>query len=369
MWRKREATKRPADRKRYFTIMLVPHSEKAVLSFRIPWYFLELLFALLGAAAIALLVFTNSYQKMSSDLFQLQQLRRLSQEQKEQIDFLSQQAQEVQQNLRKVEELENQVRKLMKLDASAAPPSPGSGALATSDRGLPDLRERLLSGELGGPTRYRPDARDAARRGDLGVGGPALASARSGAALDLASVASLYQTLASLSTGQQALEAQRDFRQAQQQSQALVDSLQKLKQAVAEQQAFLAAKPSLWPAAGEISSGFGYRGNPYGWGSEFHSGVDIAAPFGTPVLATGDGVIEFSGWAPGYGQKIEISHGYGFGTAYGHLSRRLVQVGDHVKKGQEIGLVGSTGRSTGPHVHYEVLINGQFTNPVNYLSE
>lgn len=126
--------------------------------------------------------------------------------------------------------------------------------------------------------------------------------------------------------------------------------------------------PSIWPVTGPLSSGFGVRGNPFGGSSrEFHKGQDIAAPIGTPVMATADGIVTSAGWQRGYGWVVYIDHGNGISTRYGHLSRIDVIVGQTIKRGEQLGLVGSTGRSTGPHLHYEVLINGQAINPIPYL--
>ncbi len=112
--------------------------------------------------------------------------------------------------------------------------------------------------------------------------------------------------------------------------------------------------------------------SPYGYrtlgGREFHPGVDLAAPYGTPIYATGTGVVVYSGWKNGYGNFIEIDHGHGYITRYGHSSRLLVSVGDEIKKDQEIARVGCTGRCTGPHLHYEVLLDGKRQNPATYLA-
>ncbi len=126
--------------------------------------------------------------------------------------------------------------------------------------------------------------------------------------------------------------------------------------------------PSIWPVMGPLSSGFGSRHNPFGGSSyEFHKGQDIAAPIGTPVIATADGVVVSARWHKGYGNGIYIDNGNGIETRFGHLSRIDVVEGQSIKRGQQIGLVGSTGRSTGPHLHYEVRINGEATNPLSYL--
>lgn len=126
--------------------------------------------------------------------------------------------------------------------------------------------------------------------------------------------------------------------------------------------------PSIWPVAGAIRGGFGMRHNPFGgWGTEFHKGQDISAPYGSQVIATADGVVVIAGWLRGYGQVVYVDHGNGISTRYGHLSRIDVTVGQTIKRGAQLGLVGSTGRSTGPHLHYEVRIDGLATNPIPYL--
>lgn len=119
-------------------------------------------------------------------------------------------------------------------------------------------------------------------------------------------------------------------------------------------------------ANARITSTFGYR-HLFGK-TAYHSGMDFAAPTGTPIYATGDGVVVHAGWGNGYGNYIDIDHGNGYVTRYGHASRLFVSVGDQVRANQNIAAVGSTGRSTGPHLHYEVLRNGQRENPATYLA-
>ncbi|NPA32796.1 MAG: M23 family metallopeptidase [Aquificae bacterium] len=125
------------------------------------------------------------------------------------------------------------------------------------------------------------------------------------------------------------------------------------------------ARPSIWPVVGVVTSHFGWR--RIGRYKEFHAGIDIAAPTGTPVVATADGVVLFSGYVRGYGYVVVIYHGYGFTTLYAHLSGREVRTGEHVAKGKVIGYVGATGRTTGSHLHYEVIKYGIRQNPILYL--
>ena len=126
--------------------------------------------------------------------------------------------------------------------------------------------------------------------------------------------------------------------------------------------------PTLWPVDGTLEGGFGGRRNPFGGaGYEFHSGQDIEAPWGAPVVAGASGQVSFVGWQNGYGQLVVVDHGGGLTTRYGHLSHIDVELNQTVSRGQLLGKVGSTGRSTGPHLHYEVRINDQPVNPLPYL--
>ena len=125
--------------------------------------------------------------------------------------------------------------------------------------------------------------------------------------------------------------------------------------------------PSLWPVRGQITAGFGQRMDPFSGEGAFHAGVDIGAHFGTRVVATADGIVLAASPESGYGNEILIDHGYGITTKYGHLSKIFVSVGQEVKRGQIIAAVGMTGKTTGPHLHYEVLVHDTPVNPTKYL--
>lgn len=125
--------------------------------------------------------------------------------------------------------------------------------------------------------------------------------------------------------------------------------------------------PSLWPIEGRVTSSFGEREDPFNGEGAFHAGIDISAGFGMPVRAAGDGTVDASGMANGYGREIVIDHGHGITTVYGHLSGSTVVSGQTVKRGQIIGYVGLTGRTTGPHLHYEVRVHNVPVNPHKYL--
>ena len=146
-------------------------------------------------------------------------------------------------------------------------------------------------------------------------------------------------------------------------------SFQELDHFFKNQKSFLQATPSIWPTKGWVTSGFGYRKSPFTGLREKHEGWDIGSRSGSAIRATADGTVTVSGRERGYGKLVEVNHGYGVVTRYGHNSKNLVKVGSKVKRGQIIALVGNTGRSTGPHLHYEVLVGGVPTNPKNYILE
>lgn len=146
-------------------------------------------------------------------------------------------------------------------------------------------------------------------------------------------------------------------------------SFTELHEHLMRQSSFLAATPAIAPVKGWLTSRFGQRVSPYTGVVQMHKGLDIANRVGTPVVAPGDGIVIKSHWENNLGKAITIRHGYGVTTTYGHLSEIFVRMGQKVKRGQKIAAVGNTGRSTGPHLHYQVTLNGVDVNPEKYLLE
>lgn len=136
---------------------------------------------------------------------------------------------------------------------------------------------------------------------------------------------------------------------------------------LSEQQSLVNATPNIKPARGWFTSRFGYRVDPFSGRPEMHAGLDIAAPPGTPVYAPADGVVSYVGYEEGYGKIVSIDHGYGVVTRFAHNSRTFVEQGQKVSRRDVVSAVGSTGRSSGPHCHYEVRINGVPVDPENYI--
>ncbi|HYG65442.1 MAG TPA: peptidoglycan DD-metalloendopeptidase family protein [Thermoanaerobaculia bacterium] len=201
--------------------------------------------------------------------------------------------------------------------------------------GLENLGEGVEAG-IGGGEPMPPIA-------DLGAGGPAPGEEARGEidATDLPEMASRAEHLAG--------------------------TLDQVQAKLDERMRWLSATPAITPVRGILTSGFGYRSDPVTHGRGVHQGVDIAAATGQPVKASADGIVIRAGVEGGLGQAVFLSHGYGLTTRYGHLSRIDVRPGQRVKRGEVVGRVGNTGRSTGPHLHYEVRVDGEPVNPLAYL--
>ena len=144
--------------------------------------------------------------------------------------------------------------------------------------------------------------------------------------------------------------------------------LAEVRSGVEQRQALALATPSIWPVTGWLSSPYGGRKDPFTGQDDFHPGLDISSPPGAPVLAPADADVASAGPGGDYGNLVVLNHGYGISTKFGHLSRFAVSAGQHVKRGDVIAYVGTTGRSTSPHLHYEIWMNGRLTNPMRLLA-
>lgn len=150
-------------------------------------------------------------------------------------------------------------------------------------------------------------------------------------------------------------------------SRRIASDLSLLEQKFVQKSQMLASTPSIVPVRGILTDGFGGRSDPFTGEKGNHGAVDISSAAGQPVRAPADGIVVKADWANGYGNVVYVSHGYGLSTRYGHLAKFNARPGQKVKRGDVIGFVGSTGRSTGPHLHYEVRVNGNPVNPLEYI--
>ncbi len=192
---------------------------------------------------------------------------------------------------------------------------------------------------------------------ELGTGGPSNDSIKDFSSASKKYTQSLMGTLDS------------DLERIKSQAEAQEVSFFELDEFFKEQSSLLSHTPSIWPVRGWVTSTFGYRRSPFTGLREMHEGMDVATQLKAPVIAPANGIVVRVGYDRGYGNLVEIDHGYGVVSRFGHNSKNLVKVGQRVKRGDMIALVGSTGRSTGPHLHYEVLLNGVPVNPYRYILE
>ncbi|MDA8083687.1 MAG: M23 family metallopeptidase, partial [Nitrospiraceae bacterium] len=146
-----------------------------------------------------------------------------------------------------------------------------------------------------------------------------------------------------------------------------MESIGEIKDYLGQQKNIYLSTPIGWPVAGHITSGFGERSDPRSGEPKFHSGLDIGAEPGSPVKATADGIVSFAGWSGGGGNLVVIEHGFGYSTYYAHNRLLAVKAGQKVRRGEIVSYVGSTGNSTGPHVHYEVWKEGRAIDPQKFL--
>lgn len=215
-----------------------------------------------------------------------------------------------------------------------------------------DRRIRTIAG-LDKGTPETPAA--AAQPALLGVGGP---EGRLGEAVEDAFQGDRERLIEKMFNDLQQIEREMATRQ---------QSFEQLRGFLEQQKSRLAATPSIWPVRGWLTSGYGLRVSPFTGNRQLHEGIDVAGPRGLPVLATADAIVTFSGKLAGFGNAVVLNHGFGFKTFYAHNETNKVRVGQTAKRGQIIATLGSTGYSTGPHLHYEVLVNDAPVNPMKYI--
>ena len=307
-------------KKNDITLMLFPSDTGAPKKIRLPKNLVKTALAISAVLFVSVIgssiFFVKKYIQLTADQVETAELKRESKIHKIQVDKLGQQVKEFSTEMSRLERFANKLRVITDLGDSPTPVEK-----------------------------------------DWGVGGPYGLSAQSFSTSLERETVSMVERL----TG--------NLEELDQQAKTQAVSLQQLDEFFKNQKSFLSSTPSIWPTRGWVTSGFGLRKSPFTGRKEKHKGWDIGARLGSSIRATADGVVRVSGRESGYGKMLEIDHGYGISTRYGHNSKNLVRVGDRIKRGDKIALVGSTGRSTGPHLHYEVRLSGVPVNPRNYILE
>ena len=297
-----------------YHIVIFPGATSTPRRFRIKRRTVSILLISSLVAAILEVAFLTQYINRSGEIWELESLRSEAAQHRQQASVLSGAMEDIRKQLSTMREINTRLRMVLGLDPPKSSPLPaGLGGKEESDAApLP------------------------------GVGGE-----RSFAEIS----SQLHERMAWLR--QEALEQERH--------------MQELAGVVGERKAQWAATPSIWPVKGWVSSKFGHRVSPFTGREVMHGGIDISAPQYTPVLAAAAGTVVLAEFEAGLGNAVILSHGYGMRTTYGHLAKVKVVLGQSVKRGDVIGWVGSTGLSTGPHLHYEVEHRGVIVDPLKYI--
>lgn len=349
-----------ARHKRKLTVIVIPQTAKRSYSFTFSPLWLVAMFFLVAGLGTGVWFFQTEAESLRANLSELDSLRTTNRLQQAQIEEMQATAIEIQDRLQELETLEQQIKQMtgqetgtisrsaesrreVSLFSGRGGPQPGGQRAAVLPANLPTLSMLLPS-----------DVQDYVLR------------RRNTLQLDLKlsnASASPAQTLESARSVNSAFHEQLQF--LEDSAKALVDG----KQELADHLDYLAHLPGGMPVTGaRITDRFGWRWSPFGWGQQPHDGIDFAHDTGTPIHATADGVVVHAGWkSGGYGYAVMIDHGYGFITLYAHMSDWNVEYGQEVQRGEVIGWVGSTGLSTGPHLHYEVWVDGNPVDPIPYL--
>ena len=305
-----------------FTLMLIPASGGKIRRVVIPRFIISVCITGIVIGFFTLFYFINEYKIMKEKVRYLEDLEELAKMQQEKILSLAEKVKEFDATMSRIEEMEAKLRSL-------------AGAGGGGQGGDENWGE-------GGPDTYTPFKSSLAPQELIEEGVDSLKI-----------ISKIEDKVSSL-----------EFRASKQEK-----ALSRVEELIEEKKQLFASTPNIFPVEGWISAGYGWRINPFTGKREFHRAIDIVAPWGTEVKAACQGKVTYAGWKDFYGLVVEIKNSYGYTTRYAHLSRILVKKGKNVEKGEVIGRLGSSGRSTGPHLHFEVWRRGKSVNPLELMVE
>jgi len=298
--------------KEHFNIIIFGHKTSKTRHLRIKKKTVKISLYLFGFALLSTTFFFCDYIQVKKKVFELNRLRQETHNQKSQIQFFSARIEDLEKQLSKLKDFDKKIRIIANLEkGQESAPSMGMGGPSPSD-----IREKLKK-----------------EKDDGG----------------------LVQQMRS------------DIERLQSEAMSREESLSELEKLLKAKKNMLTHIPSIWPVMGWVTSPFGFRTNPFTGLTQMHEGLDISNRVGTSVIAPANGIISDVGNDIALGRVIVIFHGFGMTTRYGHLNKVFVKVGQRVKRGDKIAEVGMTGKTTGPHLHYEVKLNGIPVNPMRYI--
>ena len=324
-----------------YTVMILPNPTSKTYRFSVSRKRVKIVLSMAAAGAVLLILFVVQYFYMVGNIWELTLLRQETAVQKSKIEFFGQTVDGLKRQMDRLKEFDVKLRMITDLNV------PADAGRYLGVGGETDA-------EAGGAASAPPAG--ATPEGGGGEGGTEVP-------IEAPNVSGVPQSR------QEALmrDIEDDLGTLQIDAARQEQSYQELTEAIEHRRNRWASTPSIWPVKGWMTSGFGRRISPFTGEPAMHRGVDISVPENTPLVASANGVVVRAGWDGGLGNAIKIDHGYGYGTLYAHMAKVQVRVGQRVKRGQVIGLVGSTGLSTGPHLHYEVFVNLVPTNPIRYI--
>jgi murein DD-endopeptidase MepM/ murein hydrolase activator NlpD len=298
--------------KEYINILVFGHKTSKTRHLKIRRKTFKVVLYLFGFALLSTTFFFCDYIQVKKKVFELNRLRQETQTQKSQLHFFSSKIEDLEKQLSKLKDFDKKIRIIANLErGQESTPFMGMGGPSPSD-----IREKM-KGE----------------KDDKG----------------------LIQQM------------KMDVERLQSEATSREESLSELEKLLETKKEILTHTPSIWPVMGWVTSGFGFRTNPFTGLTQMHEGIDISNRVGTVVAAPADGIISDMGSDLAHGRILVISHGLGMTSRFGHLDKVFVKVGQQVKRGDKVAEVGMTGRTTGPHLHYEVRLNGIPVNPVRYI--
>jgi len=342
---------------RFYTVLIVPEKTSQVRRFVIPsWLFKS---TAIGAALIGLVgvVMVLDYWYVMGEVRENRQLQMENRRLRQQVQVFKNKMETIESTMDRVKTFATRLKVITNIEDK------NSLLQTLNQEKLPDA-----STNIGTAVALTPSA-------PVNPAAPALSSTQPASPMAAGGVLVAANTLTSSEDPEEIL-LRRDFdlldtrfTEINTESLYIEQMLQDQYELLADQKSFLAALPTRKPAVGYFTSGFGVRRSPFGGKNKMHEGLDIANRAGTPIRAPADGTVVFADTKSGYGQTVVLDHGYGLETLYGHTRKLLVKKGQKVRRGDIIALLGSTGRSTGPHVHYEVHVHGTPVDPLSYLLE
>lgn len=367
---------------RYYTLMIIPEKNKEVRSIKIPRLLFKSLIFLFVTFVILLGILTYDYWNVLSQVYENKHLLVENRQLKEQVQLFQMKLNSITEDLERINVFERKLRAITGLEAIKA---------TTVDSGfnaLPNSTGRMAATGGAEPDReYTPGSMIKVFKSQAKKAAEKLSQfeedkkyqetkklyeekiANSFGLEGSMTYSKEWSFLTRQSLSMAPLYAEFDYKY-----DVVVGFLKEvelhiheLDQHLLDKDSFLRSTPTLMPALGHLTSGYGPRMSPYAGRIKMHEGLDVGAPIGTPIVAPADGVVTFSGPKPGFGNFVQIDHGYGVETIFGHASTLSVKKGQKVSRGDRIATVGNTGYSTGPHVHYEVRVNGTPVDPLYYV--